>query len=111
MNPVASNTMGGLDFLLPAFVLEMAQGKMTAGEKELAYNLTVIYGLSILSMVILYKLFYPSTRATASSGLPSLASTVELIKTRRTVTPKDMNGLVLTRAEVETVLEAANWAP
>ena len=98
--------------LLPGFVLEMVQGKMTEGEKELAYNLTVIYGLSLLSMIVLYRLLKPVfTPPSTSSSLPSLASTTALIKARRSVMPKDLSGDRLSKEEVESVLEAAVWAP
>ena len=102
--------------LLPGFVLEMVQGKMTEGEKELAYNLTVIYGLSLLSMIVLYRLLKPvftppCEEAPTSSTLPSLASTTALIKARRSVMPKDLSGDRLSKEEVEAVLEAAVWAP
>ena len=101
--------------LLPAFVLEMAQGKMTEGERELAYNLTVIYGLSLLSMIVLYRLlkplFTPPPSTSISPTLPSLASTTALIKARRSVMPKDLSGDRLSKEEVEAVLDAAVWAP
>jgi len=102
--------------LLPGFVLEMVQGEMTEGERELAYNLTVIYGLSLLSMIVLYRLLKPvftPPRAEVStpSTLPSLASTTALIKARRSVMPKDLSGDRLSKDEVEAVLEAAVWAP
>ena len=107
------------EVLLPEFVLEMVQGKMTEGEKELAYNLTVIYGLSLFSMIILYRLLRPiftppcmkETPTSSSPALPSLASTTALIKARRSVMPKDLSGDRLSREEVEAVLEAAVWAP
>ena len=117
---------GLLDTFLPAFVLELVQGDLTPGEKELAYNLTVIYGLSLLSMVVCYRLLrpllsppaqdspaalQPSLASTLQPCLPSLASTLALVKARRSVTPKDLNGSPLAREEVEAVLEAANWAP
>jgi len=106
------------------FLELLSSGEMTEGEKELAYNLTVIYGMSILSMVVVYKLFNPGSSASAEPKteteeleeddkplLPSPQSTLALIKTRRSITPKDLSGEPLTREEVEMVLEAANWAP
>ena len=42
------------------FLEYLAKGKMTLGEQELAYNLTIIYGMSILCMVVLYRLMYPT---------------------------------------------------
>ena len=109
---------GLLDTLLPAFVLELVQGDLTPGERELAYNLTVIYGLSLLSMVVCYRLLRPllsppaqESPAALEPSLPCLASTLALVKARRSVTPKDLNGSPLAREEVEAMLEAANWAP
>eukprot|EP00092_Neocalanus_flemingeri_P063946 GFUD01077490.1.p1 GENE.GFUD01077490.1~~GFUD01077490.1.p1 ORF type:complete len:299 (-),score=85.50 GFUD01077490.1:572-1342(-) len=91
---------------------------MTDGEGELAYNLTVIYGMSVLSMVVLYKVLYPPQHSSpppspmvSSESLPSPQSTLALIKSRRSIMPKDLSGESLTREEVELVLEAANWAP
>jgi len=109
--------MSLLDFLLPDFVLDLIQRKMTPGEAEVAYNLTVIYGLSILSMVVLYKLLSPKFKvpqsrvASITPDLPTSASTLALIKSRRSIATKDLNGSPLSRDEVEFVLEAANWAP
>ena len=100
------------------FLTYLASGKLTDGEAELAYNLTIIYGLSVLSMVVLYKVLYPPQRNTPPStpmvsndSLPSAESTLALIKSRRSIMPKDLSGASLTTAEVELVLEAANWAP
>jgi len=101
------------------FLQYLAKGEMTDGERELAINLTVIYGLSLLSMVVLYKLINPSSPSkvpssnsvSSETSLPSLESTLRLIKTRRTITPKDFSGEVLPQQQIETLLEAANWAP
>ena len=38
-------------------------------------------------------------------------TTLHLIKSRRSVFPRDLSGAEVTRTEVETLLEAANWAP
>merc|ERR1719187_1933617 len=105
------------------FLRYLAKGDMTSGEKELAYHLTVIYGLSILSMVVLYRLFYSSSGNTAKENtnlsnptkgchqLPTIEDTMMLIKSRRTIMPKDLNGEKLSNDQIETLLEAANWAP
>lgn len=104
------------------FLEYLASGKLTPGEAELAYNLTVIYGLSILSMVVVYKLLNPHQSQRANhppltpvepnnSTIPSPESTLALLKARRSIMPKDLTGEKLTREEVELVLEAANWAP
>ena len=106
------------------FLEPLTKGDMSPGEKELAFNLTVIYGMSILCMVVLYRLLNtPQTQHRADAGeqpvkvkeesicLPSPDETLHLIKSRRSVMPKDFSGESVTRAEVEQLLEAANWAP
>jgi len=103
------------------FLEYLASGKLTPGEAELAYNLTVIYGLSILSMVVVYKMLNPTRISSVpaqqqmlsndSNTLPSAQATLALVKARRSIMPKDLTGESLTREEVELVLEAANWAP
>ena len=106
------------------FLESMTRGDMSPGEKELAFNLTVIYGMSILCMVVLYRLLNtPRTQPRADAGtqpvkvkeesicLPSPEETLHLIKSRRSVMPKDFSGESVSRAEVEQLLEAANWAP
>ena len=106
------------------FLEFLTRGDMSPGEKELAFNLTVIYGMSILCMVVLYRLLNtPQTPPRADVGtqpvkgreesisLPSPEETLHLIKSRRSVMPKDFSGESVTRAEVEQFLEAANWAP
>ena len=104
-----------LELLLPAFLLDLLRGGLTEGEVELAYNLTVIYGLSLLSMIVLYRVLKPALAPppplAALAALPSLAATMALVKARRSVMPKDLSGDMLARAEVEAVLEAATWAP
>ena len=103
------------------FLEYLAKGQMSPGEKELAYNLTVIYGMSVLCMVVLYKLLNPpqaeakqsrpATAAIQEHSLPSKEATLSLIKSRRSVMPKDFSGEEVTQEEVELLLEAANWAP
>ena len=44
--------------------------------------------------------------------MPSARQTFNLIKNRRTVTPKDyLSGGRITDEDLNTILEAANWAP
>ena len=50
-------------------------------------------------------------RNVSSSGRPSPQQTLNLIKTRRTIGPKEYTGERITAAELETLLEAGNWAP
>jgi len=93
---------------------------MTDGEKEVASNLTMIYLFSILSMVVIYRLLFPVNKASpatdtasesSASDLPNVEQTVALIKHRRSIMPKSLNGEALNREEIETLLDAANWAP
>lgn len=101
------------------FLEYLLAGNLTPGEKELAYNLTVIYGMSIFSMVILYRFFTGFNSGTANvekcetkvAQIPNTEDTMMLIKERRTIMPKDFNGEKLETSEVEMLLEAANWAP
>jgi len=100
------------------FLEYLAKGNMTAGEKELAYNLTVVYGMSILCMVILYKLLNPSNKdkegtppSICDDSIPSKESVMTLIKSRRSIMPKDYSGEEVSQEEIERLLEAANWAP
>ena len=91
------------------FLNYLASGQLTPGEAELAYNLTVIYGMSILCMVILHRLLAsPQPRPQPRSTKEMCSS---LISSRRSVMPKDLSGEKVSREEVETILEAANWAP
>ena len=106
------------------FLESLTRGDMSPGERELAFNLTVIYGMSILCMVVLYRLLntpqtqpredvgtQPLKGREESTSLPSPEETLHLIKSRRSVMPKDFNGESVSREEVEQLLEAANWAP
>jgi hypothetical protein len=38
-------------------------------------------------------------------------STLDVIKSRRTITPKNLNGKKLSTEQLDLMLEAANWAP
>lgn len=91
------------------FLQYLASGKLSPGEAELAYNLTVIYGLSILCMVVLHRLI--SAPPPSAQARPDTRWCSNLLRSRRSVMPKDLSGEAVTREEVETLLEAANWAP
>ena len=94
------------------FLHYLASGELSPGEAELAYNLTVIYGMSILCMVVLHRLISsPSPPSPALQASPDTEWCSNLIRSRRSVMPKDLSGERVTREEVETILEAANWAP
>ena len=92
------------------FLQYLASGNLSPGEAELAYNLTVIYGLSILCMVVLHRLI-SSTSPPSAQARPDTRWCSNLLSSRRSVMPKDLTGEAVTREEVETLLEAANWAP
>ena len=94
---------------------------MTIWEQELTLNVTNIFGLTILFALMLYKLFGrfstvscdfdPTQLKTNQNTSLSMDTTLHLIKSRRSVFPRDLSGAEVTRTEVETLLEAANWAP
>ncbi|KAK9863652.1 hypothetical protein WJX84_011796 [Apatococcus fuscideae] len=46
-----------------------------------------------------------------SSGMPTPEQTFQLMRTRRTIFPRDFSEERVSRQEVERMLEAANWAP
>lgn len=46
-----------------------------------------------------------------AGALPSVAETEALIRTRRSIFPKDYNGKAVAPAVISRMLEAANWAP
>lgn len=94
---------------------------MTPGEVAVVYNMTIIYIMSLLFLVVLYKLLNKkgletqsnddNEDAIISNSLPSTNSALQLMKARRSVKPKDMTGELLSKEDIEKVLEAANWAP
>lgn len=43
--------------------------------------------------------------------LPSKEETLKLIMERRSITPKDLNGDILSTDDIEYLMEAGNWAP
>lgn len=103
------------------FLQYLAKANMTDGEKEIAYNLTTIYMFSILSMVLLYRFFFSASKAqprnatpdaeTSTSLLPNVEQVVNLIKHRRSIMPKSLTGDRLNQQQIDTLLDAANWAP
>ena len=73
--------------------------------------------MSILCMVVLYRLLYPTSKPEPEAkpvgcdSLPSKAAALNLIKSRRSIMPKDLNGEEVTQEELNLLLEAANCAP
>lgn len=49
--------------------------------------------------------------ADTDADVDKVQTTFDVIKSRRTITPKDFNGGKLDRRELDLILEAANWAP
>eukprot|EP00195_Chlamydomonas_chlamydogama_P012942 CAMPEP_0202899048 /NCGR_PEP_ID=MMETSP1392-20130828/7395_1 /ASSEMBLY_ACC=CAM_ASM_000868 /TAXON_ID=225041 /ORGANISM="Chlamydomonas chlamydogama, Strain SAG 11-48b" /LENGTH=316 /DNA_ID=CAMNT_0049585135 /DNA_START=231 /DNA_END=1181 /DNA_ORIENTATION=+ len=50
-------------------------------------------------------------QAAAGKELPSGSAVLALIRRRRSIAPKDLNGQRVPRPMIEALLEAANWAP
>ncbi|KAL1498467.1 hypothetical protein AB1Y20_013792 [Prymnesium parvum] len=82
-----------------------------------AGQLAVVPAVLVLGAAALLPLSFESIfPSAAASGpvaplLPSAAATARLIRSRRSVFPKDYNGASVPRAAIERALEAANWAP
>ena len=87
------------------FLLRLAGVNLSPGEAQGASILSLAYLGSVLVVFLLYHL--------RSEAEPpgSACSLLSLIRSRRSVMPKDLSGEMVSRAEVETLLEAANWAP
>ena len=72
--------------------------EMTIWEQGLTLDVSIISGLSILCAVILYKLMCrfstvgPYFDPTQLKTSPSMDSTLRLIKSRRSVFPRDLSG-------------------
>ncbi len=69
----------------------------------------------LLGVVLLCYLVYIfiTDRRDKSGGCDDDPSKLllNIIKARRTITPKDFNGNEVTKEEIKDILEAANWAP
>jgi len=68
----------------------------------------------LLGYIVILRQKISSTSASPKSGsadLPDKDQVLHLIKTRRSVMPKDLCGEVMSDSDVEYLLEAANWAP
>ena len=66
-----------------------------------------------IGLIFFTRLYRGSSKDGGSSKFsrPTPQQTLNLIKTRRTISPKDYTGERITLTELETLLEAANWAP
>ena len=82
---------------------------LTAGEAQLAFSLTLLYLGSGLALYLLYNLIFNAQQRqdeTQRAQLPSAESCSLLMRSRRSVMPKDLSGEAVTREELETLLEA-----
>lgn len=110
-----------IDFLQDTFVT-MFDG---SPEKALRAVLLVmgVYVLTAAPLVswVVYGLFQkdpkvkqqlaPETPLAAKETAANADQVMQLIKSRRSVFPKDFTGRLVDRATIEGMLEAANWAP
>ena len=74
---------------------------------------TLVVGAFIMLLVMrFYKLMSSNGNRNENSTLPSNRQTLDLIKSRRTVMPKEyLPDEKLSTDEIEAIVEAANWAP
>ena len=88
-------------------------------ESDLTMILVV---LEILLVVAIISYFYLSRKSVKivnddeehnpTQGMPSATQALNLIRKRRTITPKDYKpGGKISDEDMRTILEAANWAP
>ena len=89
-------------------------------DTESAVNALLLIAIGWMGALVLGKLrnrgvpaaaVAPAPRPAATATLPSAALAMGLIKARRSVKPKDMNRREVAKADIEAMLEAANWAP
>ena len=81
---------------------------------------TVGYTSALVSLFlfVLFNIFEPESSpmkiqddSAKDAKLPSPDATFHLIKSRRSITPKDYNGGKVNKEIIDCILEAANWAP
>jgi hypothetical protein len=63
-----------------------------------------------LLLALSFYIFFGKRRK-SNAIVDKVKSTVDVIKSRRTITPKNFNGKNLSSDELDLILEAANWAP
>ena len=96
------------------FLLRLAGVELSPGEAQVASSLSLAYLGSALALIFLYNLLFPAQRSQGGprpAELPSAESCSLLLRSRRSVMPKDLSGEAVSREELERLLEAANWAP
>ncbi len=64
----------------------------------------------LLGLIFSLTLFYLFGRRKPIK-VDKVTSTLDVIKSRRTITPKNLNGKKLSTEQLDLMLEAANWAP
>jgi hypothetical protein len=71
------------------------------------FTLGLIFGLT------LFYFFFRRRKVHVddNNGGDKVQTTFDVIKSRRTISPKNFNGEKLNEKEVALILEAANWAP
>ena len=81
------------------------------GKTESLTDLAPGIALGLLLGLSFYIFFGKRRKSNANDGVDRITSTLEVIKSRRTITPKNLNGKSLSNDELDLILEAANWAP
>ncbi len=74
----------------------------------------MFWAVAAVGVAIVYYFLNQKKEAASSNAAPSTptpSTTMQLIKNRRTIMPKELNGEPLKREHLDLILEAANWAP
>ena len=79
------------------------------GKTESLTDLAPGIALGLL-LALSFYIFFEKRRKTIDT-VDKIASTLDVIKSRRTISPKNLNGKSLSNDELDLILEAANWAP
>ena len=78
-----------------------------------------VWSFYLASLVAALAIYFWLSKSSADGGknspvpeMPSAGQTLNLIKNRRTVTPKDyLSGGSISDEDLNAIMEAANWAP
>ena len=62
-------------------------------------------------LALSFYIFFGKRRKINDTTIDKVKSTLDIIKSRRTITPKNFTGESLSNDELDLILEAANWAP
>ena len=71
----------------------------------------LVLGVSLIFLFLKRRRNDDVDSGSSSITVDKVQTTFDVIKSRRTITPKDFNGGKLSQKELEVILEAANWAP